>query len=254
MVTPVRIAGVLRHACALVNVRQNHVASDIDRSHATRAVCAIVNIRKRDPAAAISGTITARTTEATSKAQQSRLGGVRLPIFVTCPASEIHDVQGHFALPCARPNEYRGATCSVFLCRHANQMEETVNQRITLGLAMLASATLGAAAIQGLHAQAKPPVYAVVDISEIPDPEGFKAVTQRPAASTETVKQGGRYIARTDKITALDGTPPKRFIVIAFDSLEKAQAWNSSPGQAEINAIRAKTTKSRSFVVEGMSN
>jgi len=129
-----------------------------------------------------------------------------------------------------------------------------MNRFTTLGLVMVAGAALGAAAIQGLHAQAKPPVYAVVDISEITDPEGWKVVTQRPTASTETVKQGGRYITRTDKITALDGTAPKRFVVIAFDSLEKAQSWNDSPGQKEINAIRVKTTKSRSFIVEGMSN
>ena len=40
---------------------------------------------------------------------------------------------------------------------------------------------------------------------------------------------GGHYIARTQNITALDGAaPPKRFIIIAFDSLEKAQGWNNS--------------------------
>jgi hypothetical protein len=33
----------------------------------------------------------------------------------------------------------------------------TVNRHITVGLAMLASAALGAAAVQTLHAQAKPP-------------------------------------------------------------------------------------------------
>jgi uncharacterized protein (DUF1330 family) len=129
-----------------------------------------------------------------------------------------------------------------------------MNQRIALGLATLAGVAIGATAIQSLHAQAKPQAIAVVDIGEITDPEGFKVVTQRPTAATETVKQGGRYITRTDKITALDGTAPKRFIIIAFDSLEKAQAWNNSPAQKEINAIRAKTTKSRSFIVEGMPN
>jgi uncharacterized protein (DUF1330 family) len=66
--------------------------------------------------------------------------------------------------------------------------------------------------------------------------------------------QGGRHITRTEKITALDGTAPKRFIIIAFDSEETAQAWNNSTSQKEINALRAKTTKSRSFIVEGMSN
>jgi uncharacterized protein (DUF1330 family) len=125
----------------------------------------------------------------------------------------------------------------------------------TVALALLAGFGLGATAIHGVSAQGMgkaPGVYAVIDISEITDPEGFKAVTQRPAASTTTVQMGGRYVTRTGKITALDGTAPKRFIVIAFDSMEKAQAWNSSAAQKEINAIRGKTTKSRSFIVEGM--
>lgn len=123
-----------------------------------------------------------------------------------------------------------------------------------LALTLLAGAALGAAAIQALHAQAKPPVYVVIDISDVTDPEGFKAVTSRPnAAGAAVFKEfGGRYIARTTNITALDGTAPKRMIVIAFDSVEKAKGWNSSPAQMEVNAARGKFTKSRSFVIEGM--
>ena len=128
--------------------------------------------------------------------------------------------------------------------------------RYTVALAMLAGIAIGATAIQGLHAQAKPPVYAVVDVSEITDPEGFKAIGQRSTAEAAAVFKalGGRYITRTDKITAIDGTAPKRFIIIAFDSAEKAQAWNNLPAQKEVTAIRIKTTKSRAFIVEGMSN
>ena len=37
--------------------------------------------------------------------------------------------------------------------------------RYTVALSMIAGAALGAAAIQGLHAQAKPPVYAVAEIT-----------------------------------------------------------------------------------------
>jgi uncharacterized protein (DUF1330 family) len=141
-------------------------------------------------------------------------------------------------------------------CRNpfANPEESIMNHRIALGLALLAGVAIGATAIQGLHAQAQPPAIVVVDISQVTDPEAWKAVTQRPTASTETVKQGGRYITRTDKITALDGAPPNRMVIIAFDSVEKAQAWYNSPGQHEINATRAKATTSRSFIVEGMPN
>jgi uncharacterized protein (DUF1330 family) len=121
-----------------------------------------------------------------------------------------------------------------------------------VAIALIAGTTIGGAAIQGLHAQAKPPAIVVIDINDITDPEGFKAVTQRPTASTATVMQGGRYIARTGNITALDGTTPKRSIIIAFDSVEKAKAWYNSPEQKKINEIRMKTTKSRSFIAEGM--
>ena len=130
-----------------------------------------------------------------------------------------------------------------------------MNQRIALGLAMLAGAAFGATAIQGLHAQAKPGALVVVDIGELTDPEGFKAIPASPATQPAAVAtQGGHYLARTDNITAFDGTPPKRFIIIGFDSVEKAQAWNNSASQKEINALRAKTTKSRSFVVESLAN
>jgi uncharacterized protein (DUF1330 family) len=128
-----------------------------------------------------------------------------------------------------------------------------VKTQYTVALAMLAGVGLGGAAIQGLHAQAKPPAIVVVDISEVTDTEGWKAVGGRSTAAAAAVfkELGGHYITRTDKITALDGTAPKRFVVIAFDSMEKAQAWKNLPAQKEIDAIRAKTTKSRSFIVEG---
>ena len=94
----------------------------------------------------------------------------------------------------------------------------------------------------------------VTEIEEVTDAAAFSAVTQRPQAEAAARIQqaGGRYVARTDKITALDGTPPKRMIVIAFDSLEKAKAFNEIPSQKEINTNRAKNTKSRSFIVQGM--
>jgi uncharacterized protein (DUF1330 family) len=118
---------------------------------------------------------------------------------------------------------------------------------------MVAGAALGVTALQGLHAQAGKPGYAVVDISEITDPEAFKAITNSPTTTpTGMAALGGRYVMRTENISALDGTPPKRFVVIQFDSVEKAKAWNATPQLAEINAIRAKASKSRSFVVEGM--
>src|SRR5215468_7154579 len=125
--------------------------------------------------------------------------------------------------------------------------------RYTVVLSMIAGAALGGAAIQGLHAQAKPPAYLVIEINKVTDAEGFKVITQRPRGGADVAKElGGHYIARTDKITALDGTAPERFIVYAFDSVEKAQAFNNSSYMMEANTIRGKTTQARSFIVEGV--
>ena len=121
-----------------------------------------------------------------------------------------------------------------------------------IGIALIAGVAIGGVAVQGLRAQAKPPAIVVVDISAVTDPDGFKAVTQRPTASTATVMQGGRYISRSSKITAIDGTAPSRYVIIAFDSAEKANAWYNSPEQKKINEIRMKTTKSRVFMIDGM--
>jgi uncharacterized protein (DUF1330 family) len=64
---------------------------------------------------------------------------------------------------------------------------------------------------------------------KITDAEGFKAVTQIPTGGADVAKElGGHYIARTNKITALDGGPaPERFIAYAFESAEKAQVFNN---------------------------
>jgi uncharacterized protein (DUF1330 family) len=128
-----------------------------------------------------------------------------------------------------------------------------MNRHISLGLAMLAGAGLGAAAVNGLHAQNKSPgAYAVVDISEITDQTLYE--TLLPKAGPANDAFGGKFIIRTSNITNLDGTPPKRFVVIAFDSVEKAKAWDSSPAQTEVNGIRKKSSKSRVFIADGTVN
>jgi uncharacterized protein (DUF1330 family) len=121
-----------------------------------------------------------------------------------------------------------------------------------VALSMVAGAALGGAAIQGLHAQAKPPVYVVNEV-DVTDKAGF----QTYAANQETLikKHGGQYIIRGGKVVAtLSGTPPlDRFTVYRFDSQEKMQAWRDDPAQKDGGlAARDKVGKFRSFVVEGL--
>jgi uncharacterized protein (DUF1330 family) len=122
-------------------------------------------------------------------------------------------------------------------------------------LAMLVGAALGGGAIEALHAQARPPVYYVADFSEIVDPVGWSALGNRTNATAAQLFKdfGGEYVTRTDHVTPLEGgSPPKRMVIVRFDSAEQAKAWYNSPTQKKVNEIRLKTTMSRTFLVEGL--
>jgi uncharacterized protein (DUF1330 family) len=121
-----------------------------------------------------------------------------------------------------------------------------------IALTLLGGIAVGGAAIEGLHAEAKPPTYVVVAIRKINDAAAFKAGVIDKTAPATLAAAGGHYVVRTQKIVSLDGNPPERFILIAFDSAEQAQAWHNSAGQKEIDAARMKSTDSLSFIVEGM--
>ena len=128
-----------------------------------------------------------------------------------------------------------------------------MKNRYVAALSMLAGVAIGAVSVGGLYAQNKAPgAYVVVDISEVTNPDGFK--TLFPKAPPAVAAFDGQFLTRTEKITALDGTAPKRFVIIGFESVDKAKAWDASPAQKEVNDIRMKNTKSRSFIaaVEGM--
>jgi uncharacterized protein (DUF1330 family) len=125
-----------------------------------------------------------------------------------------------------------------------------MNRYITLVVGMLAGVVIGAGAVNGLHAQNKSPgAYAIVDVSEINNRELFQ--TLLPKAEPAMAAFGGKFVVRTENIVGLDGMPPKRFVVIAFDSIDKAKAWDASPAQKDITDIRLRSTKSRQFIVDG---
>jgi uncharacterized protein (DUF1330 family) len=117
-----------------------------------------------------------------------------------------------------------------------------------LGLALVAF--VSAVATRGLHARTTPPVYVVVEVDEITDANGFEALRKADDASAIEVQfEDGRYLARTENVTALDGSAPKFFVFIAFDNITKAKTFVDSIKAT--TALRTRVTKSRSFIVEG---
>ena len=123
-----------------------------------------------------------------------------------------------------------------------------------VAIALVAGAAIGGAAIQGLHAQAKPPAYIVIPILKMNNAAAFKAGVVDKAMPADLTAAGGQYVIRSEKFTSVDGTPPARLVILKFDSVEKAQAFLNTPVQKEVNAARIKSTDSLAFIVEGFTN
>jgi uncharacterized protein (DUF1330 family) len=125
--------------------------------------------------------------------------------------------------------------------------------RYTVVLSMIAGAALGGAAIQGLYAQAKPPVYYIAEI-DVTNLEGWQK-DYAPRAQAVIKAAGGRVLAAGQKVTSIEGTPPKqRIAVIQWESEEQVKAWRNSAAFKELVSIREKLGTVRSFTVEGLAN
>jgi uncharacterized protein (DUF1330 family) len=125
--------------------------------------------------------------------------------------------------------------------------------RFTVALSMLAGAALGAAAVQGLHAQAKPPIYYVAEI-EITNLDGWTK-EYAPKAQALIKEMGGRLLAAGQNVTSIEGDPPKTRVAIQqWESMEKIKAWRESATFKELQPLREKYGKVRSFTVEGLPN
>ena len=129
-----------------------------------------------------------------------------------------------------------------------------MNANYKIVLAVVAGAALGAAAVQGLHAQAKPKAYIVTE-SEVIDAAALATYVPQTQAAARAA--GGRpgIVPAGGKVVGLIGEPPKRFGVSEWESLEKAQAYYNSPERKALDPQRAKAQKVvRQFIVEGPAN
>jgi len=121
-----------------------------------------------------------------------------------------------------------------------------------LALAVLAGISIGAAVSNALHAQqAKPlPAYIIAEV-DVTDPATFQKYAKQ--VPDTLVPFGGHYLARGGKVLPVEGDAPQRVALIAFDSAEKARAWEDSPAYSAIRPIRQSSAKSRIFIAEGLN-
>ena len=130
-----------------------------------------------------------------------------------------------------------------------------MKQFFGLGVGLVAGTMIGAA-IVGLHAQGKAPVYLVTEI-DVSNPEAYGkefaplAQATIKSAGAKFVIIGGTAGAGAKPINSIAGTPPKRVTIQAWDSLDAINKWyNSADYQAALK-IGEKYATFRRYAVEG---
>jgi len=121
-----------------------------------------------------------------------------------------------------------------------------------VALSMFAGAALGAGAIQGLHAQAKPPGY-VIALIDVTNQDGF--VKEFAPLATKALGAGDpgyKALVRGGKTVAIDGDlPTSRIVVNVFSDMDNAVAAYASPDYKAARVVGDKYAKFRIFAVEG---
>ena len=120
-----------------------------------------------------------------------------------------------------------------------------------VAVAVAAGFGLGAVAVHGLHAQAKPPIYYIGEI----DVTNLDAYTREYAPKAQAIIRaaGGRFLAAGQNVTSIEGDRPKpRVAITVWDSMEKIQAWRNSSEFKENRKLGDQYAKFRAFTVEGM--
>jgi uncharacterized protein (DUF1330 family) len=126
-----------------------------------------------------------------------------------------------------------------------------MNTKSKMVLAAVAGAALGAAAIQGLHAQAKPKAYLVTE-TEVLDRAALGTYVQQVRDAAKAAGGNLDFIPPGENIVALVGDAPKRVGVSEWESMEKAKAWFNSPERKALASQRDKAQKiTRQYLVEG---
>jgi uncharacterized protein (DUF1330 family) len=131
-----------------------------------------------------------------------------------------------------------------------------MNTNRNLALAVLAGISIGAMGVMAIHAQeAKtlpaPPAYLIAE-TEVTDRAAFQKYAEKVPETLAPFSGSFHYVVRGGKTQALEGQPPKRIVVIAFDSTDKALAWYNSPAYEAIRPIRQGASVSRIFMAEGL--
>jgi uncharacterized protein (DUF1330 family) len=115
---------------------------------------------------------------------------------------------------------------------------------------LLAGFTLGAGAIQGLHAQSgKTPAYAIAEV-EVTDPPAYQAYLTRAIDSLKPYN--ARIIVRGRPDLKEGAAVQGNIVITSFESLADAEKWYNTQPYKDLIAERQKSAKTRFYMVEGV--
>jgi uncharacterized protein (DUF1330 family) len=127
-----------------------------------------------------------------------------------------------------------------------------MKMKYAIALSAAAGLAIGAAAVQTLHAQAKPPGFIVAEI-DVSNEEGYNKEFL-PLAGKALQAYGVKFLVRGGKPEAIYGAPPSKRVVIGmYESVEKAKGAYTSPEYMKAREIGDKYGKFRVFVAEGVA-
>lgn len=109
---------------------------------------------------------------------------------------------------------------------------------------------IGATLLQAQTPKAGPG-YVVAEFN-VKDQDAFRDYGQRVPATLS--QYGGRFLVRGGKVESLKGDEPKTpVVVLAFESVEQARKWASSPEYGALVPLRHKAADARIFIIEGVT-
>jgi uncharacterized protein (DUF1330 family) len=125
-----------------------------------------------------------------------------------------------------------------------------VKIKYIVALSLLTGAAIGGALIQTLHAQAKPPVYAIA-LNQLTNAEGY-AKDYLPKGRGAILAHGGVYVAAGQGTVITGDAPHDRVVVLRFESLDAVKAWFNSSDYQEASKIGQKYAHYNIIAVDGV--
>jgi len=130
--------------------------------------------------------------------------------------------------------------------------------KITLlaGIAIGAVLTAGVAQLQAqapAAANTTRPAVFVITLQNITDQAKYDK-DYAPAVTKSIKDSGGRFIVRGGEVTSLAGEPPKRVVILGFESMDEVKKWQGSSEYKALLPIREQVMKLQQFAVATCEN